>query len=129
MNVTVSNVTVSNVAASLGLLLITATGMAGAAFADQAERLAAGARLAHEVAKGNCLACHAMPSDANAVTSANIGPPLVAIRARFPDRDPLRRQVWDAGLINPDTVMPPFGKHQILTAEEIDLIVDYLYTL
>jgi len=81
------------------------------------------------VGKGNCLACHAMPSDAKAVTSANIGPPLVAIRARFPDREQLRRQVWDAGSINPNTVMPPFGKHQILTPEEIDLIVDYLYTL
>jgi sulfur-oxidizing protein SoxX len=30
---------------------------------------------------------------------------------------------------NPDTVMPPFGKHRILTGEEIDLIVDYIQTL
>ena len=115
---------------SLGLFILTAAlGIAWPALADQADRVAAGARLAHEVAKGNCLACHAMPSDAKAVTSANIGPPLVAIRVRFPDREQLRRQVWDAGLSNPDTVMPPFGKHQILTTEEIDLIVDYLYTL
>ncbi len=99
------------------------------ALADQPERIAAGARIAQDVGKGNCLACHAMPSDARTVTSANIGPPLAAMRARFPDRERLRRQVWDAGLTNPDTVMPPFGKHQILTAEEIDLIVDYLYTL
>jgi sulfur-oxidizing protein SoxX len=115
---------------SLGLFILAAAlGNACPALADQAERIAAGARLAHETAKGNCLACHAMPSDAKAVTSANIGPPLVAIRARFPDREQLRRQVWDAGLTNPDTVMPPFGKHQILTTEEIDLIVDYLYSL
>jgi sulfur-oxidizing protein SoxX len=97
--------------------------------ADQADKVTTGARLAQDVGKGNCLACHAMPSDAKAVTSANIGPPLVAIRARFPDREQLRRQVWDASSINPDTVMPPFGKHQILTPQEIDLIVDYLYTL
>jgi len=114
----------------LGLLFFSATiGTVFPALADQAEKLAAGARLAQDVGKGNCLACHAMPSDAKAVTSANIGPPLVAIRARFPDREQLRRQVWDAGSINPNTVMPPFGKHQILTPEEIDLIVDYLYTL
>ena len=69
------NVRVSSVAASLGLLLIAAAAMASPARADQAERLAAGARLAHEAAKGNCLACHAMPSDAVAVTSANIGLP------------------------------------------------------
>ena len=119
-----------NLRRSLGLLVFSATiGTAFPALADQAEKLAAGARLAQDVGKGNCLACHAMPSDAKAVTSANIGPPLVAIRARFPDRDQLRRQVWDAGSVNPDTVMPPFGKHQILTPEEIDLIVDYLYTL
>ncbi len=119
-----------NLGRSLGLLVFSAAiGTVFPALADQAEKLAAGARLAQDVGKGNCLACHAMPSDAKAVTSANIGPPLVAIRARFPDREQLRRQVWDAGSINPNTVMPPFGKHQILTPEEIDLIVDYLYTL
>ncbi|HKB81732.1 MAG TPA: sulfur oxidation c-type cytochrome SoxX [Burkholderiales bacterium] len=110
-------------------ILAPVLGNACLASADQPGRIAAGARLAHEVAKGNCLACHAMPSDPAAVTSANIGPPLVAIRARFPDREQLRRKVWDAGLSNPDTVMPPFGKQQILTSEEIDLIVEYLYTL
>ena len=116
--------------APLGLFILAAAlGGACPASADQTERIAAGARLAQEVAKGNCLACHAMPGDARAVTSANIGPPLVAIRMRFPDRKQLRRQIWDAGLINPDTVMPPFGKHHILTTHEIELIVDYLYTL
>jgi sulfur-oxidizing protein SoxX len=70
-----------------------------------------------------------MPSDPRAQTSANIGPPLIGIPARFPVRERLRRQVWDAGITNPDTVMPPFGRNQILTPEEIDLIVDYLYTL
>jgi sulfur-oxidizing protein SoxX len=115
---------------TLGLLaFVVGVGHAFHTQADQPERIAAGARLAHDVTKGNCLACHAMPSDAKAVTSANIGPPLVSIHSRFPDADRLRRQVWDAGSINPDTVMPPFGKHHILTTEEIDLIVDYLYTL
>jgi sulfur-oxidizing protein SoxX len=116
----------------LGLFAFAVAVAVGHAFpvrADQAERVAAGARLAQDVGKGNCLACHAMPSDAKAVTSANIAPPLVSIHARFPDPDRLRRQVWDAGSMNPDTVMPPFGKHHILTAEEIDLIVEYLYTL
>jgi len=109
--------------------MASAFGNAFPVWAGPAENSAAGARLAQELAKGNCLACHAMPSDARAVTSANIGPPLVAIRARFPDRELLRRQIWDAASLNPDTVMPPFGKHQILTPEEIEQIVDYLYTL
>jgi sulfur-oxidizing protein SoxX len=117
-------------ATPLGLLVL-ATALASAcpALADQAEKILAGAQLAQDVAKGNCLACHTMPRDASAVTSASIGPPLVAIGMRFPDREQLRRRIWDAGLTNPDTVMPPFGRHQILTLEEIELIVDYLYTL
>jgi hypothetical protein len=53
----------------------------------------------------------------------------VKVCFRFPDREQLRCQIWDAGLTNADTVMPPFGKHQILTPDEIELIVDYLYTL
>ncbi len=93
------------------------------------QKLATGARLAQETNKGNCLACHAMPSDPGAITSTNIGPPLLSMKARFPDRERLRRQIWDAEAINPDTVMPPFGRNRILTGEEIDLIVDYLYTL
>ena len=110
-------------------LLLVGVALVGncSALADQASD--AGARLAQDVTKGNCLACHAMPSDARAVTSANIGPPLIEMRSRFPDREKLRRQIWDAGLANPDTVMPPFGKHFILTTDEIDLIVEYLYTL
>ena len=58
---------------------------------------------------------------------ANIGPPLTNMRQRFPDRAQLREQIWDATARNPDTVMPPFGKHKLLTDEEIDLVVDYLY--
>ncbi|HUU72424.1 MAG TPA: sulfur oxidation c-type cytochrome SoxX [Burkholderiales bacterium] len=88
-----------------------------------------GRRLAHDFDKGNCLACHAAPSDPEAITRANIAPPLVAMRARFGDREALRSQIWDAAQNNPDTIMPPFGRHLILTGDEIELIIDYLYTL
>jgi len=88
---------------------------------------ATGRSLAHDIYKGNCLACHQIPGDPNAVTSANIGPPLAAMRQRFPDRALLRNQIWDPTLRNPQTVMPPFGKHGILTEQEIDLVVEYLY--
>ena len=89
----------------------------------------AGRTLAYDVGKGNCLACHAVPGDSQAITSANIGPPLGQIRARFPERQRLVEQLRDPMKFNPETVMPPFGKHQILTAEEIERIVDFLYTL
>jgi len=86
-----------------------------------------GRELAHDVRMGNCLACHRIPGDAGAVTRANIGPALVGMKQRFPDRADLRKQIWDASARNPQTVMPPFGKHGVLTEEQIDLIVDYLY--
>ena len=88
-----------------------------------------GQDLAMNLNKGNCLACHAIPGDPKAVTSANIGPPLIAMKARFPDKAKLRAQIWDATQNNPNTSMPPFGKHKVLTEGEIDLITDYVYGL
>lgn len=96
--------------------------------ADEAPNVAAGRQLAFEIAKGNCLACHQFPRDSRATTLANIGPPLLAIRSRFPDRTELRGRLWDPMQTNPNTVMPPFGKHRILSGDEIELIIDYLYT-
>jgi sulfur-oxidizing protein SoxX len=90
---------------------------------DSLER---GKSLAMERGKGNCLACHAI---ADGPLPGNIGPPLIAMRARFPDRGVLFEQIWDATRRNPDSRMPPFGRHGVLTEEEIELIVDYLYTL
>lgn len=107
----------------VGLLL------AAPVFAGAPADAAVGQKLAFDIAKGNCLACHAVPGDPKAVTSANIGPPLVEIRSRFPQRERLLDQIRNPMQFNPDTVMPPFGKHKILTDEEIDRIVDYLYTL
>lgn len=96
---------------------------------DSSDRIEKGRWLAHDVSKGNCLACHQMPGDSGADSLANIGPPLLAMAQRFPDRTRLREQVRDARRFNPETVMPPFGTHLILTSEEIELVLDYLYTL
>jgi len=96
--------------------------------AEEARNVAAGRQLAFEIAKGNCLACHQFPGDSGANTLANIGPPLLEIRSRFPDRTQLRGRLWDPMQTNPNTVMPPFGKHRILSSDEIELIIDYLYT-
>jgi len=93
---------------------------------DTAARLTAGKKLAMARNKGNCLACHAI---ADGELPGNIGPPLMYMQQRFPDRAQLRAQIWDPTVRNPDTVMPPFGKHRILSDDEIDLIVDYLHTL
>ena len=76
--------------------------------------------------KGNCLACHALPNDKAAKSPGNIGPALMEMKSRYPDRAKLRAQIWDATARNPNTAMPPFGKNKILTEEEIDMAVDYI---
>ena len=76
--------------------------------------------------RGNCLACHIM---GDGEMPGNVGPPLLMMQQRFPERGALRWQIWDATGRNPNSRMPPFGRHGILSEEEIDWIVDYLYTL
>lgn len=95
-----------------------------AATAD--ERVAEGKALATDRARGNCLACHMM---GDGELPGDLGPPLLAMKLRFPEREALTSQVCDATLRNPDSRMPPFCRHGILTEDEVDLIVDYLYTL
>lgn len=121
--------------AGAGLLMavavVTGVGTApvGGAGAEARSRVDRGRELAHDFNKGNCLACHSAPRDKTAVTLANIAPPLTMMRDRYPEREALRRHIWDPMQRNPNTIMPPYGKHRILTDEEIDLVIDYLYTL
>ncbi len=89
----------------------------------------AGREIAQSIGKGNCLACHAMPTDVTAVTSANIGPPLSQMRERFPERERLRAQIFDPTRYNSDTVMPPYGRNKVLSEAEIEMLIDYLYSL
>ena len=97
--------------------------------ADAPKKEESGKDLAFSKKKGNCLACHAMPNVAGVESPGNIAPPLIAMKARFPDRAKLRAQIWDAMQANPNTSMPPFGKHKILTEEEIDKVTDFVHSL
>ena len=89
-------------------------------------RVGEGKKLAMERGKGNCLACH-MIEDGE--LPGNLGPPLLAMKVRFPSRETLEEQICDATVRNPDSRMPPFCRHGILTEDEVEMIVDYLYTL
>jgi sulfur-oxidizing protein SoxX len=51
------------------------------------------------------------------------------MKARFPDKAVLRAQIWDSTKNNPNTMMPPFGRHEILTEAEIDKVVEFIYSL
>lgn len=97
---------------------------AGAVHGD--DRIAQGRRLAMDQDKGNCLTCHAI---AGAELHGDVGPALVDMRTRYPNRADLRAQIWDATSFNADTPMPPFGRHGILSEEEIDLIADFVHAL
>jgi sulfur-oxidizing protein SoxX len=79
--------------------------------------------------KGHCLACHQVPEGAGPATRADLGPKLEGSRMRSLGRERLREIIEDPTRANPDTVMPPFGRHRILDAAEINRIVEYLHAL
>ena len=89
-----------------------------------------GGCIATDRKKGNCMACHQFKGlEKTRLQAGNIAPPLVAIKQRFPDKAKLRKQIEDATAIVPNSPMPPFGKHKILSKDEIDKVVEFLYTL
>lgn len=94
--------------------------------ADEAAIVAEGKKIAFSRKKGNCLACHAI---AGGELPGNIGPELIEMKARFPDRAVLKSQISDSRINNPSTIMPPFGAHEILTADELDKVVSFIHTL
>jgi len=94
--------------------------------AEESSVIDEGKKLAFDRKKGNCLACHQI---AGGDMAGNIGPPLIAMKARFPDKAKLRAQIYDARIDNPNTIMIPFGPHQVLSESEIDKVVEYIYSL
>lgn len=99
--------------------------MSSAAMAE-ADAIAKGKDLAFNRKKGNCLGCHQIQGG---TLAGNIAPPLVAMKARYPDKAKLRAQIYDATAANPNSIMPPFGKHGALSDKEVDLITEYVYSL
>ncbi|MEZ5478758.1 MAG: sulfur oxidation c-type cytochrome SoxX [Thiolinea sp.] len=90
------------------------------------EALAKGKEIAFDTFRGNCLACHMI---AGGEMPGNIGPPLIAMTARYPDRDKLKAQIADPRTANPISIMPPFGAHGILSQEELELVTDFVHSL
>ena len=106
-----------------GTVLVTPTAVLAG---DEASVIEQGKKLAFDRKKGNCLACHMI---AGGELPGNIGPPLIAMKARFPDKAALRAQIFDARTKNPNTIMIPFGPHAVLTPEEIDKVTEFIYSL
>ena len=113
-------------AASSVAVLLGAMAMAPSIAVADESLVAEGKKIAEDRKKGNCFACHDYK---DAHLAGNIGPPLVAMKARFPDKAKLRAQIWDASKTNPNSMMPPFGKHEVLTEKEIDALTEWAWSL
>lgn len=85
-----------------------------------------GKAIAMDRSKGNCIACHMIPGGES---PGAIGPALVAMQTRYPNKEALAVQIWDPTVKNPEAVMPPFGKHEILTEQEFADVVEYIWSL
>ena len=118
--------TTASVAALLGSLMLAPTMATAAEEAKALSVVDEGKLLAFDNKKGNCLACHQI---AGGELAGNIGPPLVGMQTRFPDKAKLRAQIWDPTKANVNSMMPPFGRHKVLTEDEIDKVVEYIYSL
>lgn len=87
-----------------------------------------GEKIAKARKLGNCVACHYLP---DVESPGNIGPNLVEAMQEYTiaDRKDVVQWIRDARKFNSGTIMPPFGTNHILTPEQIDDLVTYLYSL
>jgi sulfur-oxidizing protein SoxA len=91
--------------------------------------------------QGNCLACHEIPALADEPFHGDVGPSLAGVADRL-DEGELRLRVVEPKVVNPDTIMPAFYKTEglyrvmpkfegkpILSAEQVEDVVAFLFTL
>ena len=119
-------------ACAIGAIMLSGTVLAQATAAPAAaepKKEESGKDIAFNNRKGNCLACHTMPTVPDALSGGLYGPPLIAMNARFPYKAKMRAKIWDATATLPTTSMIPFGKHGVLTEKEIDKVTDFIYGL
>jgi sulfur-oxidizing protein SoxX len=87
---------------------------------------ASGRQVAMDRSTGNCIACHVLPGGE---APGAIGPALVAMQTRYPNKRAVAEQIWDATVKSPDIAMPPFGRHDILTEKQFVDVVEYVWGL
>ena len=88
----------------------------------------------------NCLSCHEAPIPEERFYG-NFGPSLLAIGSKYSKAE-IRIRIIDSKLINSDSIMPSYFKiikyprtpdrflgKTILTVEEVEHLVEYLYSL
>lgn len=111
---------------AISTAMVSATTVATAA-EKNASNIEQGKELAFSRSKGNCLACHAIPGG---TIPGNIGPALIAMKLRFPEKSDLFDKIWGKPEKTvPYSMMPQFGHSGVLSDAEINKIVDFLYEL
>ena len=112
--------------ASAVMMLIGAAALAPtAAMAVDTGLAAQGKKIAEDRKKGNCFTCHYYKGSHLA---GNIGPALNGVSKRK-SRKEIFDQIWDATKVNPNSTMPPFGKHEVLSNKEIDAVTEWVLSL
>lgn len=89
------------------------------------QQIADGKKIATTTALGNCDACHEFRG---ADEAGNIGPALNDVKRMVPDRKAFYAIIYDEMKRNPETVMPSFGKNLILSPQQINDVIDFMYT-
>ena len=95
------------------------------AMAADAELAAKGKKIAENRKKGNCFTCH---SYKGVHLAGNLGPSLDGIGKRKTTKQ-IYAQIWDATKANPNTTMPPFGKYEVLSKDEVAAVAEWASTL
>jgi len=90
------------------------------------DALEEGRAIAADRNRGNCFSCHAAEG---VEMPGNSGPVFIQMKMRFPEREELKAQIVDPRRRNPETVMPPYGAHGILSERELELVVDFVHSL
>ena len=118
--------TLVSAVSAVAILLSSPIIFSNASTTVQAGDVEDGKKIAFHRKKGNCLACHAIKGGK---LPGNIGPPLVNMKERFPNKADLKAQIGDATINNPNSIMPPFGKHKILSGSELNKVVEFIHSL
>ena len=113
--------TASAVLMLLGAAALTPT----VAMAVDDELAAKGKKIAENRKKGNCFTCHAYKG---VHLPGNLGPSLDGIGKRKTKKQ-IYDQIWDATKANPMTTMPPFGKYEALSKDEVAAVTEWASTL
>ena len=100
-----------------------------------------GREIVLDIRRGNCLACHSVPSEPQEQVQGNLGPALSGVSQRLSTAN-LRLRLVDSTKINPNSVMPAYYRvdnlnrvaaeylgRPVLNALEIEDVIAYLQTL